>query len=508
MNLKNKKPRFLFIQPENENFGVEYLSASLKKNKYEVDLLFLPEQYHSMAFHIFSKGYSDTKDQIVAKIKSYKPDVVCFSPFSTQYVWATEQAKMIKSKFKNIFILFGGVHVNSVPNIVIKNKYVDGMIVGEADYQIIEFAKNFYKPSLVKVKSLWIKKNGKTYTNKLATLESNLDKLPMADKEIFYKHIPRQIREEGYIIVGSRGCPFQCAYCSNNVYQKLYAGQKRLRFRSPENIIEELKYAKKYYKPKMVDFFDDVLTIDEPRLRALMKLYRRHINIPFTCYLHPQITTEKMIKLLAKSNCCWLKLGVQSANENYRKTCLNRYETNADIIKVSKLCRKYRLAFSLDHIFNLPGETEADLVDAVKLYNICRPTIINFGSLIYLPGTDIVKLGLKYKILTLKDVDKINHGINPVFNLANIDLISYQYKNNHVGNISVFGLLFMMITTLPAFVVDFLLKIKFYRIKRRVPQFILVMFKVFAKIRAKQLYIYRYVFKTIFYYTFFRPKTE
>jgi radical SAM superfamily enzyme len=508
LNLKNKKPRFLFIQPENENLGVECLCASLKKNKYEVDLLFLPEQYHSMAFHIFSNSYSDSKDQIRAKIESYKPDIVCFSPFSSQYVWATEQAKLIKSKFKNMFIMFGGVHVNSVPNIVIENKYVDAMIVGEADYQIIEFAKNFYKPSLVKVESLWIKKNGKTYKNKLAALESNLDKLPMADKEIFYKQMPHQVHEEGYLIMGSRGCPFQCAYCSNNVYQKLYAGQKRLRFRSPENIIEELKYAKKHYKPKMVDFFDDVLTINEPRLRALMKLYRRHIDIPFTCYLHPQLVTDKIIKLLAKSNCCWLKLGVQSANENYRKTCLNRYETNADIIKVAQLCHKYHLAFSFDHIFNLPGETEADLVEAVKLYSACHPTIINFGSLIYLPGTDIVRLGVKHKILTLKDVDKINHGINLVYGLANIDLISYQYKNNHVGNISVFGLLFMMITTLPTFVVNYLLKIKIYKMKRRVPQFVLVIFKVLTKIRAKQLYIYRYVFKTIFYYTFFKPKNS
>lgn len=503
---KNKKPRFLFIQPESENIGVEYLCASLKNNKYNVDLLFLPEPYHSMAFHIFSHGYSDTKDQIFAKIKSCRPDIVCFSPFTLQYIWAQKQAKSIKAKFPEIFILFGGVHVNSVPEVVIKDKSIDAIIVGEADYQIIEFAKNFYNRKLIKVPSVWIKRNGRLYKNRLALLETNLDKFPLPDKEIFYNQIPHQIHEEGYMIMGSRGCPFHCAYCSNNVYQKLYLGQKRLRFRTPENIIEELKYAKTHFQPKMVDFFDDVLTVDEARLTILLKLYRRYIDIPFTCYLHPQLVTEKVIKLLAKSNCCWLKLGVQSANENYRKTHLTRYETNNDIINVSKYCRKYHLAFSLDHIFNLPGETEADLIEAVKLYSLCRPTIINFGSLMYLPGTDIVKLGVKYKILTKKDVNKINHGENPVFRLANIDLISYQYRKNKVSNISVFALLFMMIATLPTFIVNYLLKLKIYRLKHRIPKPIIVFFKVLTKIRAKQLYIYRYVFKTIFYNTIYHPK--
>jgi anaerobic magnesium-protoporphyrin IX monomethyl ester cyclase len=496
----NKKPRFLFIQPEGENVGVQYLSASLKLNKFEVDLLFLPQPFQSTAFHIFGKGYSRVDDQILNKIREYKPDVVCFSPFSSQYVWATAQAKMAKSKFPGLFILFGGVHVNSVPGLVIENKYIDAIIVGEADYQIVEFAKKFYTDKLLTVPSLWIKKGKKIYKNPLAILESDLDKFPMADKEIFYKQIPYQIREEGYLIMGSRGCPFHCAYCSNNVYEKLYQGQKRLRFRSPENIIKELRYAKAHYKPKMVEFFDDVLTVDEPRLRGLLKLYRRYIDLPFTCYLHPQLVTERIIKLLAKSNCYWLKIGIQSANEKYRKTYLNRYESNAQVINLSKLCHKYHLAFSLDHIFNLPGETEDDLVEAVKLYNICRPTIINFGTLYYLPGTDILKLGIRNKILTAKDVAKINQGMDPVFKMANVDLISYQYRKNKAANISVFALLFMMISIFPPTVVDFFLKIKLYRLKFKVPQPVIVLFKIMSKIRAKQLYIYRYVLKTVFYY--------
>lgn len=493
----------LFIHCESENLGIEALSASIKQSGHQVDLLFLPQQHQTMAFHVFSQKYDDAHQLISQKIKKYQPDIIGFSPFSSQFVWAGKEAAFIKRKFPSILIVFGGVHVNSVPQLVIKNPNIDAIIIGEADKQIVALLDNLsHSEKLKTIPSLWIKIKGKLYRNRLAPLEQDLERLPFPDKEIFYKYIPKPIREEGYMIMGSRGCPFHCTYCSNNLYQKLYSGQQRLRFRSPENIIDELVAAKKKYKPRMVEFFDDVLTIEEERLSRLMKMYRKKINIPFTCYLHPQLVSEKMIRLLAKSNCYWLKLGIQSANEDYRRKNLARFESNQQVLKVASWCHKYNLSFSLDHIFNLPGETEDDLVEAIELYLKCRPTIINFGSLIYLPGTEIIKLGLKEGILNKKAVKNINERKDPVFKLANVDLISHQYQKNRAGNISVFALMMMMITTMPSALVSWLLKRKIYRTQKRIPQPILVLFKVLAKIKAKQLYIYRFVFKSLFYYTF------
>jgi len=496
------KPKFLFIHPQGENLGIEYLSAVLKMNKFEVELVFLPQPLSNVAFKLFGSSYSIDEEKIKNKIDNFKPEIVCFSPFTSQYQWAVKQAEHIKKRYPSIFILFGGVHVNSVPNMVIKNPYVDAIIIGEADYQIVEFAKKFGSKELDTVASLWIKRGKKIIKNKLAQLPRDLDKLPFPDKDLFYSQIPKQLTNTTYMIIGSRGCPFACTYCSNNVYKKLYSGQNRLRFRSPENIIKELTEAQKKYHFRIVEFFDDVLTIDEERLRPLMKLYRKRVGLPFTCYLHPQLVTEKIIKLLKESKCSWLKLGVQSANEEYRKRFLRRFESNEDIIRASKFCHKYGLEFSLDHIFNLPGETEADLIEAVKLYTICRPTIINFGTLIYLPKTEIIALGLKHKILKQLDIKKINEGKDPVSMMANIDLFSYQYQRHKNVNISMYALMLILTPIVPVWVINFLLKIKIYRMKRRVPKFILIFFKAIGKLKAKQLYIYNSVFKMIFYYTF------
>lgn len=494
------KTKFLFLQSEHENIGIEYLSSALKKAGYGVNLLFIFKPIDGSTLKIFKSTKDRENNKILKAIKDYEPDVVCFSPFTSQYLWSTEKAKFIKNKFPKIFNLFGGVHVNSVPEVVVKNKYVDGILVGEADRTIVEFAKKFKAKKYYLMESFWGKKGKKIVKNKIASLPNNLNRLPFPDKELFYSQLPLSFFDSSYVIMGSRGCPFMCTYCSNNVYQDLYRGQKRLRFRDPNNIIEELVEAKKKYRFKRIEFMDDVLTIDYVRLEKLMKIYVKKIKLPFSCFLHPKFVTEKMIKLLEKSGCYWLKMGVQSANEEYRYKYLNRSESNEKIVEAAKMCNKYGLKFSLDHIFNLPGESKNDLIEAVKLYNECRPTIINFGSLIYLPKTKIIEYGLREKIINQRDVVMINEGRDPISLTPNMNRISLQSKHKEKVNISAFSLLFILVSIFPKSFINFLLKIKFYDISHNVNILILIFFKVISKIKAGQFYIYMSVLNGLLYF--------
>jgi anaerobic magnesium-protoporphyrin IX monomethyl ester cyclase len=470
--------KFLFIQQENENIGVEYISASLKQQGHQVELIFFP----------FSIGDKDENQQIHEKIGAYKPNIACFSPFSFQYPWSIAKAKYIKNTFPDIFTLFGGVHVNSVPECVMEDPEIDAIMVGEADKTIQEFSTNFEAGDISKTPSLWYRKNGAILKNPLARLETDLDSLPFPDKDLFYNSpLSPGLRHFPYTEVGSRGCPFACSYCSNNVYQRLYEGQKRFRSRSPENIVKELSENKAKYHFSRVEFADDVLAIDMPRLRKLMALYKQEINLPFACFFHPKLVSEETVRLMKEGGCVWFKLGVQSASEDYRKKFLNRYETNDNIRMVSKLCRQYHLQFSFDHILNLPGETKDHLIEAVNLYNECRPTIINFWGLMYLPATDIIKLGLEYRMITQQDIKAINNGSHKLSKLGFVPW--YKDKKDSV-NTSAFMLLFVLISLLPKNAIDFLIKVRFYDLPVNVPNFILVPLKVIVKFKAGQGYLY------------------
>lgn len=477
--------KFLFIQSVYENIGVEFLSANLKKHGHGVELVFFP----------FSVGEVGENKKILKKIKDYQPEIVAFSPFSVQYDWSRKKAAIIKKSYPKQFILFGGVHINSVPELVVKDKMIDGILIGEGDKTIVDFAENWEKGNIEKTPSLWYRKSGKIIKNMLAPLTEDLDQFPFPDKELFYSQLSESLKRIHYTAIGSRGCPYACSYCSNNVFQKLYSGQKRLRYRSPENFIQELEEAKKKYGFGRVDFVDDVLSIDTKRLEKLMFLYKKKINLPFYCYYHPQLINPKVIKLLKKGGCEWLRLGLQSANEEYRHKYLNRFEKNSDVVRVSKLCRKYGLKFSLDHIFNLPGETKEHLVEAVSLYNECRPTVINWAGLMYLPATAIIQYGLQFKTIRKNDVEKINIGTYQPVNLQHETSLFKRCENKSGINTSVFMLLFVMISLFPKKVINLLLKIKFYNWPYRIPDMFIISLKILSKVKAGQVYLYVDSFK-------------
>jgi len=471
--------KVLFIQKEFENIGIEYLSANPKKNNHQVDLVFFP-------FPI-----SDIKENkiISQKISEYKPDIIAFSPFTSHYQWSLSKSRYIKSKYSAIFTLFGGVHVNSVPEMVIKEKPIDGIIIGEADENIVTFA-NTFKTDYTKTPSLWYKNKHKIYKNPLSKLIEDLDKLPFPDKELFYSKMPSGLTSLPYTAMGSRGCPFACTYCSNNIYQKLYLGQKRLRYRDPAKIVDEISTAKNKYHFKRVEFSDDVLAVDLKRLAKLTRLYKRKVNLPFACFFHPQLVNKKTITYLKQGGCDWLKLGLQSANEEYRHKYLNRHETNLQVLKVSQLCHQLKLGFSFDHIFNLPFETSQDLIEAVSFYNQCRPSIVNFGGLMYLPKADIIKHGLASGDIQKKDLPAINNGSHKLSRQYNVPWYSYKQADK-TTNTSIFMLLFILITLLPQKIISLLMKLQVYRFPFPVPNYIIVPLKIISKLVSGQIYLYK-----------------
>lgn len=102
--------------------------------------------------------------------------------------------------------------------------------------------------------------------------------------------------------------------------------------------------------------------------------------------------------------------GIQSASETTRAKILKRYESNKQIEKAAQDCHKAKLKFSIDHIFNIPGEGLKEHQQALSFYNKLRPSIIHSYWLQYFPGTEIIKTAMKYKIISKSDLKNIEEG--------------------------------------------------------------------------------------------------
>jgi len=451
--------RITFIHMGAESLGIEYISSCLKQRGHEVNLVFDPALFNDQRLFSSPKLYKifNNNSKLIKNVLRSKPDLVAFSVFTNNYQWACDLAEKIKKEI-NVPVIFGGIHPTSCPEEVIKQKFVDMICVGDGEEAILELIESLEKGKIdYNIKNLWFKKAGQIVKNDIRTLTENLDSIPFPDKELFEKNI---LFRDQYIIMTARRCPFNCFYCSNNHLRKIYRGKgKYVSRRSPDNVIEELKFAKEKYHPKEIMFFDDVFTSDTAWLLEFFNRYENEIAIPYRCISHPAYLTKDIVLLLKRTNCLSIQLGVQTVNEDTRRKIINRYETNDKLKEVFALCDQYHLEYNIDHIFGLPFESEKDYIKAAEIYiNNKYCTKINNCWLSYFPSTEIVNIARQHGMLNEKDIKDIKEGKIRTYTSGGsiTDKKLIRICNN-------FSLFFEMIPILPKKISRIILKYSFYR---------------------------------------------
>ncbi|HIH14538.1 MAG TPA: B12-binding domain-containing radical SAM protein [Nanoarchaeota archaeon] len=402
-----------FVYNGAENLGIECLSSFLKSNGHVTALLFDPAIFSGDQL-INNKWLSricSIDDLIVKRIADEKPDIIAFSCFTGNYRWCLSIAEKIK-RVSQIPIIFGGVHVTAVPSEVLSNACVDYIVIGEGEYallELVQYLENGKEKKLSEISNLGYKQDGKLYLNNVRAYIKDLDSLPFPDKELFYNKV--SLFAEHYYIMTSRGCPFNCTYCSNNLYHSTYASEKnQLRRRSPDNVIDELKIAKLMWHPKLIKFADDVFSSSKEWLQKFIPLYKSEINIPFFCSVHPNTMTPEIAKLLKEGGCWFVTMGVQSGSERIRKEVFHRFGTNEQIVKAIACIKDAGMTISVDNIFGAPSETEVDLKSSLELYCRTKPDRILTFWLTYYPGTEIIKIALDKNELSQEDINNANKG--------------------------------------------------------------------------------------------------
>lgn len=403
--------KICFIYPGHENLWIEYLSAGLIKEGFATKLFLDPILFSESGFinNRFLAGVFSFRKRILKAIIDYKPDLVCFSVTTDNYKWACGWAKKIKEHIAAP-IIFGGIHPTAVPEKVIINQCLDYVCVGEGDQAIVDLAKALAnKKSTDTIKNIWTKADGNIIRNEVRPLIYNLDRIPLADKNLFYSAAP--IFNSGYTLSTSRGCPFSCSYCCNSLWKKIYADEKEVfRRRGVKNVIQELKIAKFKYKPKYVAFLDEVFNMDSAWLNDFLYQYKKEINLPFFCFVYPDLASEEVVQNLKHAGCYKVQMGVQIIDENQRKTVLKRNSSNKAIARAIDLFKKEKIYIVCDNIFGFPDDKEEDLDKLAYFYNSHLPDHIEIFWLRYYPKTEITGWAFRNNYIAQKKVEEIEEG--------------------------------------------------------------------------------------------------
>jgi len=443
-----------FIHNNYENLGIEYLSACLKKAGHRSSLVFDPGLFSS--FFLYNKALGrllSFKRKVIEAVKKIKPDIVAFSVISDNYSWAVELARTIKEENNGIVIVFGGIHPTSVPEHVLRHYFIDFVVIGEGEGAIVELVNAIEKGgSPEEIPNIGMRIKGDIKINRVRPL-IGLDDLPFPDKDLFFNEYAGMI-DNSYMILGSRGCIYNCSYCWNSVINKVYASQRYFRRRCVNNIINELLWAKERYGIKRVTFYDEVFTSDKAWLREFLAMYRQKIGLHFFCCLHPLNCDEETVELLSVSGCTAVNVGVQTINPDTRRLVLNRPENNAQIIKSLELLGNKKMFIYSNIMLGIPNQGERELLENLNFCSRYKADLPAIYWLRYYPGTKIVDMAKEQSILSKEDIEAIECGAE--YAPYAIGGNTYDKKKAKIGN------LILLSGIIPAGLMEKIIKYKFY----------------------------------------------
>lgn len=195
-------------------------------------------------------------------------------------------------------------------------------------------------------------------------------------------------------IMTSRGCPFKCSYCCNHLIAKVVGS--KIRERSPENVIEEIKsqLSKSKIKFNYINIVDDCFTVhSEGWFNSFVNLYKQ-IGIPLLIRVIPQYFDENKINLLKSAPIGLASLGIQSGSERINRDIYLRRYSREKLLTIARYLDKCNISAWYDVIIDNPFETDDDLAETIKIVGQLPGTSeIIFYSLTFYKNTKLYDIG-------------------------------------------------------------------------------------------------------------------
>jgi len=390
--------------------GIACLSAVLKKAGFQTNLIQLTKEISSAEFQ--------------ARIKKLKPSLIAFSATSHVFSFVQKYAAIAK-KITAAPIICGGVHATLCPEEVVSDKNIDMICRGEGEMAFLELCQKMEKGKFIgNIENIWVKKNGKIYKNRIRPVIKDLDTLPYPDREIFdYPNL--NLEKKGIAtFMPSRGCPFQCSFCCEYTFRRLYPNpQNYIRFRSPQSAITEIKETiKKHPFIKFVRFDDDLLFINIKWVKDFIEIYKKEVNLPFSADMRIDMASEELFTLLKEAGAHLFRFGVESGNDYILKEVLNKGITAEQTKKAFKLAKEKGIKAQAYNMVGVPYESAKEVLDTIKLNAQIEPEISVVSIFYPYRGTRLYEICLEKGFLKEENIRNIpkNYYSYSVLNLPTI----------------------------------------------------------------------------------------
>lgn len=376
--------------------GLGYLASALEKKGHEVRVI----DSLAMGYYL-----ADVKREV----QKFDPELVGITATTPAIYDAYGIARAVKEVNPDCRTVLGGPHATFMARETLKEcPHLDVVVKGEGEQTIAELSSG---KELRAIKGIAFRENGKARENEKRGFVKNLDEIPFPAYHLLpmKKYEMRGIKFAAMIT--SRGCPFQCVFCSSSkLCGKIWRG------RSPENILGEIKLLGEKYGVKEIEFLDDTFTLNKERTKALCALIRKEkVDISWSCSSRVDTVNEELARELKEAGCHSIYLGVESGSQrslNFLKKGINLNQAK----KAVTVLKKLKLNTVSTFIIGIPGETVEAIEKTIKFAKKLTPTLAQFTILTPYPGTEIYEFARRNGLLLTRDWSKYT-TLDPVMKL-------------------------------------------------------------------------------------------
>jgi anaerobic magnesium-protoporphyrin IX monomethyl ester cyclase len=334
------------------------------------------------------------------------PDVIGLTCWTVHAPFVIEFVKEYKKRHPEVFLVLGGIHASSSPQTMMDLCPADAIVHSEGEqtfYDLLCALRNFHV--LYGVKGITFRDQGQLVTTGKRSLIKPLDAIPFPQYELLKSIAMYQPLNRKYVfsIVGSRGCVHKCAFCSGN---KFWGYQ---RWRSPQNILEEIRRLKSNYDVGFIRFEDDDLLCNKEWAIQLLNLITGEVPA-FSCLARfDSVIFSELPELLARAGCTEIYHGLETTSGRLL-AILNKRQSILELEQYQEIIGKevtLGLNPTVSAIIGIPTETESEIYHTVEF--LLKLRALGAKTQLWLltpyPDTEIVE---KYK-QDLVAIDRWKH---------------------------------------------------------------------------------------------------
>lgn len=373
------KEKTFALVPNCPHLGLLYLASSLMREGFEV--IYLDTSDNNVTMH-----------EIKDLIQKQGVSIICITAMTQNIKGAVQLARFLKEDGCSAKIILGGPHLSADVTLPERYPYFDASVAGESEITLPAVINDLL--------------NGKTlHSTVRGQTPLNLNALPfparhIIDHSIYFK---RGLNANG--IFATRGCPYQCNFCS------IPAIDKKVRYRSVELITEEMKEAVVLTDLRTFNFSDDALTINKKFVYSLCEqIHKLPYTIKWEAQSRINYIDRPLLRAMRKSGCYKLLFGIESGNERIRNQVIGKGISDEQIVQITKLC--WQEGIEPDHYLMIghPTETMKEINETINCPLKFKPNIIGVFLTMPLPGSLLFDQSISEGIVEKDVIDRYIHG--------------------------------------------------------------------------------------------------